>query len=132
MAIKNNVRNTPIRKGLLKILSQNKAPLSAFDILAKLSNQKLDVNKTTVYRQLALLEKQDLIHAVRLSDRSVRYELTEQDNHHHHLVCVKCNNVKDIDFKDRLDQQEKIIQKNNKFKIFRHSLEFFGLCFNCQ
>jgi Fe2+ or Zn2+ uptake regulation protein len=126
------MRSTPVHKALLKILSQNKSPLSAFDILAKLHTQKLLVNKTTVYRQLAILEEEGLIHTVRLSDRSVRYELTNKDEHHHHLVCVKCNDVEDVDFKDHLTRQEKTIQKNNKFKILRHSLEFFGLCLNCQ
>lgn len=126
------MRSTPVHKALLKILSKNQAPLSAFDILTKLHTQKLLVNKTTVYRQLALLEKQGLVHAVRLSDRSVRYELANKDDHHHHLVCIKCNDVKDVDFKDHLNYQEKTIQKNNKFKILRHSLEFFGLCVNCQ
>ncbi len=151
------MRSTPVHKALLKILSKNKSPLSAFDILAKLHAQKLPANKTTVYRQLALLEKQGLAHTVRLSDRSIRYELTDKNNHHHHLVCVKCNDVKDINFKDHLVKQEKTIQKNKrslnlrqaskeeiaisslfsfskykKFKILRHSLEFFGLCFNCQ
>ena len=106
--------------------------MSAFDILAKLHTQKLLANKTTVYRQLALLEEQGLIHTVRLSDRSVRYELLNEKNHHHHLVCVKCNDVREITFKGHLDKQEKKIEKNKGFKILRHSLEFFGLCFNCQ
>ncbi len=126
------MRSTPVHTALLKILAKNKSPLSAFDILAKLHTQKLLANKTTVYRQLAVLEEQGLVHTVRLSDRSVRYELAEQDNHHHHLVCIKCNDVKDVNFDDHLARQEKTIQKNNKFKILRHSLEFFGLCVNCQ
>ncbi|TSC84917.1 MAG: Fe2+/Zn2+ uptake regulation protein [Parcubacteria group bacterium Gr01-1014_13] len=126
------MRSTPVRKALLKILSKDQAPLSAFDILAKLHAQKLLANKTTVYRQLDSLEKQGLIHTVRLSDRSVRYELAGKDDHHHHLVCVKCNDVKDVDFENHLSRQEKNIEKSKKFKILRHSMEFFGLCFNCQ
>ena len=132
MTEQNNSRNTPVRQALLKILSRNKSPLSAFDILAKLHQQKFTVNKTTVYRQLELLEKQALVETVRLSDRSLRYELANKANHHHHLVCLKCNDVQDVDFKDDLKNQEKIIQKNNKFKILRHSLEFFGLCVKCK
>lgn len=132
MLKQNNVRNTPIRTALLKMLSKNHAPLSAFDIVDKLHTQKLPVNKTTVYRQLTILEEQGLVRTVRLSDRSIRYELTDESNHHHHLVCVKCDDVKDVNFKDHLNHQEKSIQKNSRFKILRHSLEFFGLCFNCQ
>ncbi len=132
MITRNNGRSTPVRKALIKILSKNHQPLSAFDILARLHTQKLPVNKTTVYRQLTLLEQQGLVETVRLSDRSVRYELADETNHHHHLVCIKCNDVKDVNFKDHLISQEKNIQKNKKFKILRHSLEFFGLCVNCQ
>ncbi len=126
------MRSTPVHQALLKILAKNQAPLSAFEILAKLHAKKLLVNKTTVYRQLTLLEEQNLIHTVRLSDRSVRYELVNEKNHHHHLVCVKCNDVKEVSLKNHLDKQEKVIEKNKGFKITRHSLEFFGLCFNCQ
>ncbi len=109
------MRQTPVHTTILKILSKNKLPLSAFDILAKLHTKKLPVNKTTVYRQLDLLEKEGLINAVRLSDRSVRYELAEEKYHYHHLVCVKCNDIADVDFKDDLIRKEKAIQKNNKF-----------------
>jgi Fur family ferric uptake transcriptional regulator len=126
------MRSTPVHKALLKILSKTQPPLSAFDILAKLHTQKLLANKTTVYRQLTLLEEQGLIHTVRLSDRSVRYELVNEKKHHHHLICIKCNDVKDINLKNHLAPQEKVVQKNNRFKILRHSLEFFGLCVNCQ
>lgn len=124
-------RLTKVRRALIAILLKNHAPLSAKDIIAKLHARALSANKTTVYRQLATLEGYGLVRVVRLGDRSLRYELTH-DNHHHHLVCLVCHKVEDISFEEDLARQEAIIKKNKKFTVIRHSLEFFGRCVICQ
>jgi hypothetical protein len=60
-----------------------------------------------------------------------RYELL-QEGHHHHVICSKCRKVQDVVLKVDLDAEEHKIQKDTGFKIQSHSLEFFGLCTDCQ
>ncbi len=128
----NGERITTVRRALIQILSKDHQPVSVQEILKKLKSSAIAANKTTVYRQLETLLKYNFVHEVRLSDRSVLYELANGNDHHHHLVCLGCGSIEDVSFRDDLERQEKNITKTKKFKIIRHSLEFFGWCLKCQ
>lgn len=125
-------RITTVRRVILDILSHKKQPLSAKEILQQLKKKKLLVNKTTVYRQLSLLESHEIVRPIRFADRTVRYEITSPDDHHHHLVCTYCHRTEDVSLPKDVERQTKIIQKKNKFQVLQHALEFFGICENCQ
>ena len=118
-------RITPFRQTLVEILIKAKSPLSALEI-----QKKVTANKTTIYRELQFLVKNKIAEEVWLGTTPLRYEITE--SHHHHLVCVKCQKVSDIEFSTHLEDQERQILKRKKFKVLNHALEFFGLCNNCQ
>lgn len=122
---------TKVRKAIIEILTSHSQPFSASDILSELAVKGLRVNKTTVYRELLFLKEQSVVGEIELGEGKKRYEITPKD-HHHHLVCVSCKSIKDIPLERDLDTQEEHIAQKNKFKILNHSLEFFGLCGNCQ
>lgn len=129
---KHGERITPVRLALIGILSAVKEPQTPQQLLARLARKGFKVNKTTVYRQLELLERHGIVQGVHLSDRVTRYELITESGHHHHLVCLSCQRIEDVMFPTDLEAQEKIIWRKNKFKVLQHSLEFFGLCQSCQ
>lgn len=124
------LRQTAIHKELLALLKGRAKPLSVPDILNELKKKKLMANKTTIYRQLAALTAEGIAREVRLAERGALYEYASND-HHHHLVCVQCGNIEDISFPNDLNRQEDAIAKQKKFKVLRHSLEFFGHCERC-
>lgn len=117
------MRDTPIRKNILKLLDQSPYPLSVNDL-----RKHIEANKTTIYRQLDSLTREGLVNQVHLSDRKVRYEPTG-GCHHHHLVCEGCGVVKDVPLDESILLSQ--LKKIKDFKISRHSLEFFGLCNKC-
>lgn len=123
---------TTVRRNILTILTRHHTPIPAPVLLRALKQRGLPVNKTTVYRQLAALQKKNVIREVRLNDRAVRYEMNEQDEHHHHLVCLRCGDISDVEFPNDLSREEQKIFRQKKFKVLRHSLEFFGWCRTCQ
>ena len=124
-------RITSARKNILELFSRYKYPVSVQEILLKLNGEKKRFNKTTVYRQIEELLKYGFIEKVHFADGINRYEAAKLD-HHHHLVCLSCKKVSDIELVESFKKQEKIINKQKKFKVVRHSLEFFGYCFKCQ
>jgi Fe2+ or Zn2+ uptake regulation protein len=124
------VRLTPIRQFMIDLLVTSGAPLSAPEILDTLHQKKITANKTTIYRELEFLVNKKIAEEVWLGSAPLRYEIKE--SHHHHLVCVKCRRVTDIEFESHLTEQEKTIYKTKKFKVLNHALEFFGLCNKCQ
>jgi Fur family transcriptional regulator, ferric uptake regulator len=124
-------RVTVARTGLIDVIARAKKPLSVPDILETLAKRGLDVNKTTLYRDLEFFVKQRMVIGIQLNERQKRYELADRD-HHHHVVCTSCDRVEDVKLERELAAEERKIELATKFKIERHALEFFGLCATCQ
>ena len=126
------LRLTKTRKALIELFSRHETPLSVPDIVRELKRVQLGVNKTTVYRELERLGKLHIVETVRLGDRKQYYELVSR-GHHHHLVCLRCDRVADIDVDETgLLLEERKVSREKNFAIVRHSLEFFGVCTECQ
>jgi Fur family transcriptional regulator, ferric uptake regulator len=124
-AKKSGLRMTPARTRILELFWDAKSPLSALDILKHVS-----VNKTTVYRELDMLLENKYITALDLGDGIKRYELSLL-GHHHHLICMECKSITELDFDHDFGKVEKQIATKNNFRILKHSLEFFGVCKSC-
>ena len=124
-------RITPVRHKIVEIFFTAKKPLTAAELALGLNKKKIKSDKTTVYRQIEDLLVHGIIEEVNFEDRVRRFELS-LGSHHHHLVCVGCGKVADVVLEEDLRKQEKIIIKQKKFKVLRHSLEFFGRCHNCE
>lgn len=124
-------RLTQIRKAILSLLIKSPKPLSSPRLQSLLLRKKMSVNKTTVYRELAFLKKQNIVRELQFRDSVKRYEIMPE-NHHHHIICVNCEKVEDVELKKDLDKAERMISENRNFKIINHSLEFYGLCAKCR
>lgn len=119
-------RVTEVRRKTVRVLAETKQPLGVAEILSKL---KGGVNRTTVYRELWFLKKQGLLVEVSLQEGKKRFELRD-DHCHHHLVCEECGEVEDVILEEK--SLFKQVKKLSNFQLQRHSIEFFGLCNNCQ
>ncbi|MDP3957144.1 MAG: Fur family transcriptional regulator [bacterium] len=127
-----HLRLTKTRKALIELFFLCETPLSAQDILRELCEARRAVNKTTVYRELERLQKIGIIGTVQLGDRKQYYELVASE-HHHHLVCLKCEKVENIVLDEKkLKEEAKRAAAVKNFLTLRHSLEFFGLCKMCN
>ena len=124
------LRHSDVRDFILELISKDSKPLSVLEIINRMK-KNISANKTTVYREINLLKKEGLILEIQLNERNKRYELSSK-KHHHHIVCTSCNKIEDVVLDKDLETQEKKIEKNKKFKIINHSLEFFGFCEKCQ
>ena len=123
-------RITTARAAIVQVFSGSDEPFSAADIYAILQKHQLRTNKVTVYREIAFLLAERVIHEVTFNDGVKRYEMTSGD-HHHHLICTSCNAVQDVHMNNDLDAVEQLIEKKTSFKVQSHSLEFYGLCAKC-
>jgi len=119
------------REAVVFVLSEAAAPLSVPQILSALGETGIRPNKTTVYRELEFLKTQGFAKELTLRNDIALFELAGL--HHHHLVCVDCGTVRDIEVVDEsLSCEERRIERKEGFRILEHSLEFFGLCGKCR
>lgn len=120
---------TPARTAITEFLSKSNYPVDVLQIIDFLRSKHLNTNKVTVYRTMDFLLKNEIIDKVEFGEGKFRYEIKK--NHHHHLICTNCGRIEDVkaDFVSSLEDK---IREKNGFLVKSHSLEFFGLCKNCQ
>lgn len=127
----NGHRITKTRRLVIESMVTHAMPVSVQELLQVWSKKRMSVNKTTLYRELDFLEEQGIVRQVQLGQDRKRYELT-MGAHHHHIRCIECGRIEDVDFPDHLRSTVNHIQKNTKFTVIDHSLEFVGVCADCR
>jgi Fur family ferric uptake transcriptional regulator len=103
-------------------------PQSVVDIVISLRRKQTNVDMVTVYRTLEVLIELGVVGKTKFNNKSM-FELLS-DDHHHHLICNDCGSIEDIPLNEAMLMNQ--VDKQTKFKVQSHSLEFFGLCTNCQ
>lgn len=121
---------TNVRKQLINTFSNTNEPLSARDIYNEFKLKGINVNKTTIYRELQFMIKENLLIEVHLNPQETSYESAEL-MHHHHLICEVCGKIDNITNCIANNLEGDVLKKKG-FKIIRHSLEFYGTCNKCM
>ena len=110
---------------ILKIISSSNCWFSVSNILEKLDWK---INKTTVYRNIEKLFKEEEI----LEDFSASWEkiYSIKEKHHHHFVCDICNKTENIWCFLKPEIQK--LQNKFNFKVKNHSLVLNWICDECK
>lgn len=111
---------------LLKTLNRT---VSAQDIYVELRNRNQSMGLATVYRSLEALKLEGVVQVRTLATGESLYGCVQQDKHH--LTCLQCGESIPIE-QCPVHSLENQLQQSHQFKIFYHTLEFFGLCDRCQ
>ena len=120
---------TRSQERILTLLKTIKKGISAQDIYVELRSRNQGMGLATVYRSLEALKLEGLVQVRVLGNGEALYSLTQQDTHH--LTCLQCGTSVTIN-QCPAHALEEQLQNNHQFKIFYHTLEFFGLCKKCQ
>jgi len=119
------------RLKVLQILEQSSDHhLSAESVYKALLEMGEDVGLATVYRVLTQFESAGLVSRHNFEGGHSVFELS-QGEHHDHLVCVKCGRVDEF-IDEIIEQRQRLIAKQAKFKMTDHALNIYGLCPVCQ
>lgn len=124
---------TPQREVTLRVLLENESDhLSAEDVFMKVKDKYPEIGLATVYRTLELLNELKILDKINFGDGVSRYDLRKEgaEHFHHHLVCINCGSVEEIE-EDLLGDVEKKVENDFQFKITDHRLTFHGICRTC-
>lgn len=127
---KADLKVTPARLGVLAALEQADMPLDVSSVINFLKKQNVKADKATVFRIVNALSEKGIVQPIQLREGKLRYEKAKETDHHH-LVCQQCGSIEDIS-DCNIAALEKDIEKKKKFTVKSHSLEFFGVCKQCQ
>jgi Fur family transcriptional regulator, ferric uptake regulator len=120
------LKSTNARVAVLDFLEEQRNPTDVYSIAEEL-NQVAD--QATIYRILEILTKNGIVNRLEFGEGKYRYEL--QRDHHHHMICENCGSIEDVEGAF-VEELEKEIKDKKGFRVKSHSLEFFGICSDCQ
>lgn len=124
-----NPQRTRSQERILSLLKSLNRAISAQDIYVELRSRNESMGLATVYRSLEALKLEGVVQVRTLGNGESLYSTVQQDRHH--LTCLQCGASIPID-ECPVHELEHQLHQSYKFKVFYHTLEFFGLCTNCQ
>lgn len=126
-------RYTPRRRALVDLLAEVDQPLT----IPQLLERRPELAQSSVYRNLAVLERAGVVHRIVTTDEFARYELAEDlTEHHHHLICSQCGDVTDFTVPPAVEHDLEAalskVAKRAGFQVRHHRLDLVGTCPRCS
>jgi len=124
-----NLKHTRQRDVILDAFLSAEKHVTSDELYQMIRDHNPNIGYTTVYRTMKLLCEAGLAQEHHFDDGVTRYEIEQQ--HHDHLVCVKCGKI--IEFECRMiEASQDEIAAQYRFRVLRHRHELYGHCEDCQ
>ena len=122
-------RMTPQRLSVLDIVASRSGHVGADEVWNRVKMQHPYVDLATVYRTLQLLKRVGVVTEVVIGNK-LHFELTDQHNRHHHMVCSHCDAVQTLSpaYLDELSQR---LQLEFGFTPDLENFTIGGTCDKC-
>ena len=122
-------RMTPQRLSVLDIVASRSGHVGADEVWNRVKMQHPYVDLATVYRTLQLLKRIGVVTEVVIGNK-LHFELTDQHNRHHHMVCSHCDAVQTLSpaYLDELSQR---LQLEFGFTPDLENFTIGGTCDKC-
>ncbi len=119
------------RVKILQILeSSNVHHMSAEDVYKALLANGEEIGLATVYRVLTQFEDAGLVVRHNFEGGHSIFEVAS-DEHHDHIVCVKCGRVEEFR-DDEIEAKQSQIATSLGFELTDHNLNLYGMCPDCK
>jgi Fur family ferric uptake transcriptional regulator len=122
-------QRTRSQERIFRLLQTLNRAISAQELYIELRDRNQNLGLATVYRALEMLKLQGEIQVRTLASGESLYSLVQRDQHH--LTCVNCGQSIPIN-ECPVHNLEVQLEQSHQFKVYYHTLEFFGLCHQCQ
>lgn len=124
-------RYTTKRRQLVEALRRARRPIPIAELVAGTG-----LPQSSVYRNLAVLERVGVARRVLTEEAVARFELAEDlTAHHHHLVCRACGAVEDVTVPAAVEREvERVLAAAARRAGFRgvaHRVDLVGTCRTC-
>ncbi|MBC6454506.1 MAG: transcriptional repressor [Hormoscilla sp. SP5CHS1] len=120
---------TSSQKIILRLLNQLKRSISAQELYLELRERKQKMGLATVYRSLEALKMEGVVQVRTLATGESLYSSIAK--YQHHLTCLNCGQSIPIN-QCPVQDLENHLEESHDFKVYYHTLEFFGLCHLCD
>ena len=125
----NKLKVTKGRIDILEVIINNNCGITAEYIYDKCKDKGNNINLSTVYRTLEILQEKQIINKFDLGCGKYNYVLKE-NIHKHILQCNLCH--KEVEIDCPMIQIELMIKNKTGFIPIEHELKIKGVCEQCK
>jgi len=127
------IRMTGQRRAILSVIETATKHLDASQILRKARAVDSSVDRSTVYRTVGLLKRQDLIDELDLMhvNGEGHYYERKLGRDHIHMACMRCGKITEFVSKT-FESLKKQLERECRFHIVVSRLEVGGYCSACR
>ena len=130
LCARSGARLTDLRRRVLELIWTSHAPVGAYDILERLSEDQGRTAPPTVYRALEFLLAEGLIHRVESLNAFVGCADPGDAHAGQFLICTGCGNAAEL-HDARIDKAIAASTAKLGFRPTRKTVEVLGLCPTC-
>ena len=125
------LKSTRQRETILDEFLRLGSHISTEELYLRLRRKNPRIGYATVHRTLKLFAECGIAEQRHFGDGQARYEASDLDEHHDHLICVTCGKI--VEFEDqRIERLQEEVARQHGFSIERHRLELYGCCESCR
>lgn len=124
------LRITPQRLAIAASLASSPGHHTVADVFNAIHDAHPTTDVTTVYRTLAALATAGLVHSTDGPTGTV-FEWTENESHHHHMVCTTCGAEIEI-APAPVVEMSAILERDTGFRLTGRHYRFEGTCKSCR
>jgi Fur family transcriptional regulator, ferric uptake regulator len=129
--LRRGLRSTEQRRLIIDTFFDAREHITIDSLLKQVRAVDARVGYATVYRTMKLLSESGVVQEHKFGDGFTRYELSDEDSHHDHLVCLECGKIIEFEEPQVEALQEKIARRHG-FLVRAHKHEMYGVCADCQ
>src|SRR5256885_789117 len=123
-------RPTRQRVVVAEALAAAKRALSAQELYERIKTRHPTLGRATVYRALEAQVQDGMASRFEREGHVSAYVACEAQ-HHHHLVCTRCQRVEDLD-ETVVSPLLSSVGRRHDFQVDHAALDFYGLCRSCR
>ena len=125
------LKSTRQREVILDEFLRVGSHITTEELYRRLRRKTRQIGYATVHRTLKLFAECGIAEQRHFGDGQARYEASDLDEHHDHLICVTCGRI--AEFEDpRIERLQEEVARQHGFSIERHRLELYGCCESCR
>ena len=126
-----NTRNTKQKQQILSILSTANRPMSINEIYQCCQETSPKIAKSTIYRNIDSLIKQEVIDKYFLSENEMFYQIKNtKTEHKHYVICNTCKKMFDLPLCPI--HEIEVALEGYGFHVTDHYIQISGQCKDCK
>jgi len=129
--VEKGMKMTEQRRVIAQVLSESTDHPDVELVYRRASEVDPRISIATVYRTLRLFDIANIIERLDFGDGRSRYEVANENGHHHHLIDVRSGEVVEFE-SDELEEVKRRIARELGYEIVGDRLELYGVPIKAQ